>query len=105
MILNAQAVSVRRPAGDDDPYETADLEDRFTLVGTFVNPTESDRRIGGGAQTIDMVLVAAASPVLRIGDRVHGDECWTVVTVQARRGLGLSHQRAGVRRVEGAANG
>jgi hypothetical protein len=105
VILNAQTVSVRRPAGDLDPYERADLEDRFSLVGTFTSPSDSDRRVGGGAQTIDMVLVAAPTPCLRVGDRIHGDECWTVVSVQARTGLGLTHQRAGVRRTEGAANG
>jgi hypothetical protein len=105
VILNARAVSVRRPAGDADPYEPAGLTDRFTIVGTFTSPTERDRRVGGGQQDIEMTFVAAPSPCLRIGDRLHGDDCWTVVTVQARPGLGLAHQRAGVVRVEGASNG
>ena len=64
-------------------------------------PTGREGRASGSAETIDAVLNADPVQVTH-GQRVLDErtgESWDVVWVQDRRGLGLDHVRAGLRRV------
>lgn len=106
MLVGARSYEVTRTAGDLDPYEVDDLDATFAVTATLSSPTGADRMIGGRQESIDAALVAAPAPVLLMGDRVSdGCECWVVAWVQRRTGLGLDHQRCGLRRTTGASNG
>lgn len=105
--LATATFTVERPTGDRDPYEEAYLDEAFTIRGVVASPTGRDRQAGGAQEIIDAALVVDPSPRLQIGDRLSdGTNCWVVAWVQHRPGVGLlEHQRCGVRRVTGAANG
>lgn len=106
-MLWTTRVDVERPDsyGDDDPYEAQSWEELATNVAAHIgSPSGRDQQVGGGKETIDAVLHAPAALLLAHGDRVTepaSGETWVVSWVQRRRGVGLDHQRAGMRRVDG----
>ena len=108
-MLFTTTVSVTRRAGTADPYE-ADTPSAVTssMPAHISSPSETDLSVGGAQETVDAVLLTSPTPVLRradiVTDLVTGD-VWTAVWQQQRHGLGLDHQRVGLSRTKGAANG
>lgn len=105
--LATTTVTVRRSHGD--PYDPDPTEP--IAAGTpahFGYPSGSETRAGGERSVTSMVLLFPATPPLSEADTVIDDptgQRWEVTWVARRRGVGLDHQRAGVRRVMGAASG
>jgi len=107
--LATTTVTIRRPEGGDDPYEA----DRGSLVvrgrrAHIGSPHGSETIVGGSKEVVDAVLRLDPSPCLTHRDLVTDDgtgECWSVVWVRQRQGLGLDHQAVGLRAVKGGADG
>lgn len=108
MLLSTTTITVRRPDGDGDPYDVQVAE---TVTATGVpahigSPTGGDTRAGGEREVVDATLILDPSPALTLRDEVDDEttgETWQVVWVRQRHGLGIDHQRAGLRSVKGAA--
>ena len=85
-----------------DPYEAESWLPVSSGTRAVIGaPSGREGRASGSAETVDAVL--HADPVeLDHGQRVEDErtgDVWDVVWVQDRRGLGLDHVRAGLRRV------
>lgn len=108
-MLYTTTVSVARRTGTSDPYE-ADTPTSVTgsMPAHVSSPSESDRRVGGAQELVEAVLLAPPTPVLQradtITDLATGD-VWTAIWQQSRHGHGLDHQRVGLSRAKGAADG
>lgn len=106
--LTTTTVTIRRPEGGDDPYEA----DQARLVARarrahIGSPRGSEKIVGGSKEVVDAVLRLDPQPCLTHRDRITDDgtgECWEVVWVRQRQGLGLDHQAAGLRAVKGGAD-
>jgi len=107
LLISTTRVDVERPDeyGDDDPYEAQTWQPVVdNLAASIGSPTGRDQQVGGGKEVVDAVMHTDARVVLAHGDRVTepaSGERWVVTWVQRRRGFGLDHQRAGLRRVDG----
>lgn len=106
-MLWTTRVDVERPDayGDDDPYEAQTWRPVVENLAAHIgSPSGRDQQVGGGKEVVDAVLHTSPLVTLAHGDRVTepvSGECWVVSWVQRRRGFGLDHQRAGLRRVDG----
>ena len=101
--LPTTTITLRRPAGaDDDPTEAPTVSTVATgHPATIGSPSGSEVVNSGERELVDAVLVVADLAVGRL-DLVDDDETgdtWQVVWSRQRRGLGLDHVRAGLRRV------
>lgn len=79
---------------------------RATSVAAVISePSGRERNApGGGAEAVDAVLLCDTVTGLRHSDRVTDDDTglvYEVVWVADRRGLGLSHSKAGLVKVDG----
>lgn len=108
-MLFTTTVAITRRAGTGDPYE-ADAASALaeSMPAHVSSPSESDSRIGGAQEHVEAVLLAPPTPALQradtITDLATGD-VWTAIWQQQRHGLGLDHQRVGLSRTKGAADG
>lgn len=103
MITLATTTVTHQAASEPEPGEGRTFTDTATGVpATIGSPSGADRLApGGGSEVIDAVLNCDpidAGHRDRILDENTG-EVWEVVWVQNRRGLGLDHTRAGLKRV------
>lgn len=106
-MLWTTRVTVDRPDGDIDPYEAQSWDQVATNVDAHIgSPSGRDQHVGGGKEVVDAILHTPTTPPLAYGDRVTepvSGQTWVVAWVQRRRGVGLDHQRAALRRVNGGA--
>lgn len=103
------AVTVRRPAGAGDPYETPTVSTLATHVRAHISsPSGSETQTGGQSERVDAVLlcdvIAGLDHWCLVDDEETG-ETWSVVWARRRRGLGLDHMAAGLRATSGASSG
>ena len=107
--LATTTITIRRPDGTDDPYETP----ASALIARGVrahigSPSGSEKIVGGAKEVVDAVVRLDPTPCLTHRDRLTDEgtgECWEVTWVRQRQGLGLDHQAAGLRAVKGGADG
>lgn len=103
-------VTVRRPAGAEDPYVTA-ADAPVHSSGTPAHigqPSGSEVDQGGQLEQITDVLLAEAGLDLTHTDQVEDERTgqrYRVAWVRARQGLGLDHVKAGLVTFQGAAAG
>lgn len=109
MLVATTTVTVERLAEGVDPYDAATPTERHSGVPAHISsPVGIETLVGGNRTSIDARLFVDPAPALTTRDSIVDeatDESYRVVWVQRRRGLGLDHQVAGLRRVEGAAGG
>lgn len=109
MILATTTVTLAEVPADVDPYDAVDPTEVATKLPAHISsPVGIETLLGGNRDSIDARLHLDPTPALNtrhtVTDDVTGD-AYRVVWVQRRTGLGLDHQIAGLRRVEGAAGG
>lgn len=110
LALSTTTVTIDRPNGDGDPYETPAAP---TTIGSGVpahisSPTGADARVGGAEELVDAVLLIDDTPALARVDIVTDEltgEAYRITWTRRRTGLGLDHQKAGLVAVKGGANG
>lgn len=96
-------------SGGGDPYETSTLTVVASGISAHISaPTGREGLQGGSQETIDAVLLCDPTTLLThtcvITDESDSDT-YSVAWVRRRRGLGLDHMIAGLRRTSGASFG
>lgn len=110
MLVTTTTVTIVRPNGDGDPYETPATPTTIAVgVPAHVSaPSGADDRVGGRQEIVDAVLLIDPTPALQridlITDELTG-EAYSVTWTRQRTGLGLDHQKAGLVSVKGGASG
>jgi hypothetical protein len=107
MLLWTTRIDVVRPDGSGDPYEPASSTTPYVDQPAHISgPSGSDAVVGGDKELVVAVLLAPAAIDLQHVDIVHDrgtGERYRVVWTRRRRGLGLSHVKAGLAAVKGGA--
>lgn len=109
LILATTTITVIEQGDDGDPYETGTSTTLATGVPACIGSPQGDEtRLGGEREQVDAVVNLDITPALGrscvVVDELTGER-WSVTWVRRRSGLGLDHQRAGLRAVKGAASG
>lgn len=109
MLLTTTTITVERPA-DGDPYETATstATEAAGIPAHIGSPSGREVDRGGQLEAVDAVLLTEETLDLAHTDLVVDDVTgvrYRVAWVEARRGLGLDHLKAGLARYSGGAAG
>lgn len=107
-MIATTTVDIERPHATSDPYEAAPTVHGERSVPAHLSaPSARDVAIGGDKEVITAVCFLPIATDVGRSDRIVDAQGGTydVTWVQRRRGLGLDHTVAGVRIVNGAANG
>lgn len=102
--VNTTTVAVRR-ASEPEPGEGRTFATTATGVRAVIgSPSGRDQlQAGGGREVVDAVLncdpISAAHTDQVVDEAT--SETWEIVWLEQRRGLGLDHTRAGLKRVAG----
>lgn len=107
MLVATTTVTITRPLGTGDPYETPSSSDVTSGVPAHISaPTGNDARVGGDRETVTAVAYLPAATIIDrtsiVTDAATGDT-YGVVWTRPRRGLGLDHVVAGLVATKGAA--
>jgi hypothetical protein len=105
--LSTTTVAVERIDGMKDPYEN----DPAWVVASGMravigSPSGDELRSAGERERVDAVAQLPAQPLVNGRDTIVDEQTgdvWQVVWVRTRLGLGLDHQRAGLRAISGEA--
>lgn len=107
-LLTTTTGTILRP-DDGDPYETADETVVASGIASHLSaPSGREADRGGQLTSIDTVLLAPPGTDLRHTDLWRDDnteQVYRVSWVEVRRGLGLDHLKAGLRRFDGGSSG
>lgn len=102
--LSTTTITVRSPAAGGDPYEEASTSIVASGVRAHIGSARGrERVIGGSKETLDASLNCDPCTITHtctVTDEAT-DETFEVVWAELRRGLGLDHIEAGLRRVRG----
>ena len=110
MLISTTTVTLTRPAGDGDPYVDPGVATPIaTGVPAHISaPTGNDSVVGGDQERVDAILLIDPTPALDrtmlVADDVTGEQ-YAISWTRERTGLGLGHQKAGLRAVKGGSNG
>lgn len=105
-LLTTRTVLVEIPTSlDGDPTDGAVTSWQTVISGLPCHISgPSGREVGTGSQQIDAVLLGPRDTQIARSNRVTDPatgEVWMVLWVEQRTGLGLDHQKAGLRRING----
>lgn len=106
-LLTTRSVLVEIQATlDGDPSDSRALPWHTVVSGLPCHiSAPSGREVGTGSQRIDAVLLGPRDTQIQRSSRVTDPdtgEVWMVLWVEQRTGLGLDHQKAGLRRINGS---
>lgn len=106
--LATTTVQIIETTSSGDPYEAGSPSLVEAAAPAVIgSPSGRDRAVGGEQAIIDAAASVDSDKVThtsQLVDNVTGDR-WAVVWAMRRPGLGVDHQRVGLRRVDGGASG
>lgn len=109
MLITTTHVTVKRPVGSGDPYESASAPTVYAGVAAHISdPSGTDGHIGGAEERIDAIALLPNAVRLQRADLLVDNltgRSYRVGTVTARTGLGLDHVKATLTSVVGGSNG
>jgi hypothetical protein len=106
--LATTTITIERPRGDEDPYDTPVVRPQVTGVRAVIGSPSGRDHIIGGDQSVVTAKLNCDLCDLRHYDEVIDDttgDRYSVVWVRRRVALGLDHLAAGLNTVEGQAGG
>jgi hypothetical protein len=109
MLITTTHVTIKRPNGSGDPYETATAPTIGSAVAAHISaPSGTDANVGGAEERIDAIgLLPSGANVQRadiVVDNLTAKQ-YRVGTVMRRTGLGLDYVKATLIAVAGGSNG